>query len=64
MTEDQIKAYIEHKGVRCPYCESHDLIGDSLDECGELEARQGVECLACGKRWVDILTLTGVVPGE
>jgi DNA-directed RNA polymerase subunit RPC12/RpoP len=64
MTKDQIKAYVEHKGVRCPYCESCNLVGSSLVDWSEMEAREDVECGECGNKWMNIFTLTGIAPRE
>ena len=64
MTEDQIKAYVRHGGMRCPHCESPNLTGGSLEDAGEPGVRGDAECNTCGKKWVEIFTLTGVEPRE
>ena len=55
MTKEQIENYLEYGGLYCPLCSSSNLttIG-GMDEDG----CQSVKCLACGKMWIDVYTLT------
>lgn len=59
LTDKQIRVYIKNCGVACPYCGNPDTEGDS-GEFGE-NCSQEMRCLACGRRWIDLYTLTGVM---
>lgn len=59
ITDDPRQAfYLQHRGTRCPSCQSHDIdaMGDVYDvevnECG-----QDVRCQACGAQWRDVFRL-------
>ena len=57
MTPEQ---YTACGGVRCPFCNSHDIeAGSTTVEQGKIY--QDVECNACGKEWTDEYKLTGYV---
>jgi len=61
---DQLSArYLEHRGVRCPYCHSVQLEGDGID-LDEGGAYQPVRCLDCGRSWTDCYRLTGIVEDD
>lgn len=59
MTDEQKQKYLEHHGVLCPFCESSDIVGDSVD-IDEGGVTQYVTCSACGKGWTDVYKLTNV----
>jgi len=59
LTTKQIKKYIKDGGGTCPYCGSSTLDGDS-GEFGE-NCSQEVSCVDCGRQWIDLYTLTGIM---
>ena len=61
MTETQKKEYIEHGGVRCPYCDSYDLKIQSPDFDYKM-CWVSVSCLACGKEWDEHYVLEDIIP--
>jgi len=59
LTQKQREQYMATAGVRCPYCESDQVVGDSFDvEVGEV--RQDVSCNNCEETWVAIYSLVRV----
>ena len=52
-------AYVEGRGLRCPYCASQDIRADGMDVDGST-AWQEVSCNFCQKKWTDLFTLTGI----
>ena len=60
LTQEQIDNYLEFNGMVCPFCSSENI--STLDDFEiELnEAWQDVECLACGRDWIDVYKLTTV----
>lgn len=57
---DREREYIASGGSKCPFCKSTNIEG-----CGERDfdgdhAYNGCECLACGKTWDDVYSLTGI----
>ena len=59
LTDEMKKKYIESSGIGCPFCNSHQIEGDSFQSDGK-HVWQSVECLDCDKTWDDIYTLTDV----
>jgi len=57
--QDQYE-YINGNTNLCPYCKSENIEGDLMqpDVAG---ATQKVTCLDCGHRWMDELTITGII---
>jgi len=60
LTQEQIDYYLEHQGIRCPWCQS-----DDLDAAGELDqdaidCYQNVRCGNCGKEWSDHYKLVDI----
>lgn len=51
--------YVKRDCGRCPYCQSHDIVGDSLEVDGN-QVTQGVSCSECERSWTDVYTLTGI----
>lgn len=55
--------YVQHSGVRCPYCGSPDLDGGSVTvDAGA--AWQGISCNGCGESWQDQYKLVGYQPED
>jgi hypothetical protein len=54
------KKYVKSQGSFCPYCDSTDLEGGSMNGDGNYIAMQ-VYCLNCKSKWQDIYTLTGIL---
>ena len=59
LTNKQRARYIEHGGARCPFCNSTDITGRSV-EIDAGGATQDVSCEDCSETWWDVYTLTGV----
>ena len=54
-----IQAYVDTGGIHCPYCESDQLTGHSLDlEAGHVWL--AASCQSCDRRWEEQYTLAGV----
>mgnify|MGYP001612083688 CR=1 FL=1 len=64
LTKQDIKRYLKTPS-KCPYCGSPDITGKSIDVDGST-ATQEVGCDAndCGRSWIDVYTLTGVMETE
>lgn len=60
LSETEKQAYIDKGGVRCPYCSSYDIEGGQFNTEGG-GVYQEVECLSCGKSWIDNYTLTAIL---
>jgi len=59
LTEQQAKQYVESDGVRCPFCGSDDIEGESITvDAGRVYQR--VLCQVCGESWHDGYTLDSV----
>ena len=63
LTEEQKKKYLENGWAKCPFCESEDISGDSIDIEAN-EAWQNVSCSDCGKSWRDVYKLAFVETDE
>ena len=63
LTEQQIAEYLDQGGVICPYCESLNIEGDSV-EVDAGGSTQVVTCADCGASWYDCYTLTGIIEME
>jgi hypothetical protein len=55
------KQHVDNEGGQCPFCESWDIEGESLDIEGGV-ITQIVNCVDCSKEWVDVFTLTSYTP--
>lgn len=66
MDEKQKKYYLEHRGIKCPFCKKIDsaVVTGHLESNGINEARQKVECNICKKTWTDIYKLVDVATEE
>lgn len=62
LSEDLIKAYLEND-CDCLYCGSPNIAVGSL-EFPEQRILQPVECRDCGRHWIDVYTLTGIIEEE
>ena len=56
-TTDLNKKYMDSMGVRCPHCESYNLLTSSTKSDDNYCSRD-IECEDCGEEWVDVYTLT------
>ncbi len=57
LTPEQKQKYIESNNANlCPFCESADISGGSIEVAGK-EAWQEVSCNECGENWRDVYTL-------
>lgn len=57
------KEYVQTGGVRCPYCRSTNVEGQSIDvDAGE--ATQEMGCNDCNAEWVDCYKLVGYMAGS
>jgi transposase-like protein len=60
LTQEQIDYYLEHQGVRCPWCHSYSVQADGeLDQDG-VDCYQNVCCADCGKEWSDHYKLVDI----
>jgi transposase-like protein len=59
LTQWQITDYITHDGAFCPYCESNQISGGSIDVEGAA-AWQEITCNDCGKAWTDEFKLVSI----
>lgn len=61
-SEEQVKAYIEKKGVVCLYCGDNDIrespVTRGATETGKIVRE--VECFACARHWDDEYELVRV----
>ena len=53
------RKYLDHKGMKCPHCGGKNVEAGWIVE-GEDDIWQSIECVDCGKEWVDLFTLTGI----
>ncbi|MBW3598183.1 MAG: hypothetical protein KY475_13045 [Planctomycetes bacterium] len=61
LTKEQVTAYLEKRGNLCPYCESEQIEGQSI-EVNDGFATQEVICLNCSAVWMDEYRLVAVTP--
>ena len=59
LSEEQQKKYIEAGGVRCPFCASAEIEGQSV-EIDAGHATQAMGCQVCDREWVDRYVLVDV----
>lgn len=57
LSPEQKKYYLEHKGVRCPYCHSNNITTNNPIDADADYAWQEAECEDCGESWKDIYKL-------
>ena len=60
LTEQQKAEYIEHKGMRCPVCKSHEVQQDLSPDITEDGIFINCMCDSCEEEWVDKYVLTEV----
>ena len=58
ITEEQRKYYLEHSGLRCPFCHSDNIESGPL-ECDQ-DPYSDIKCNACGKEWTDLYKLVDI----
>ena len=63
MTDEQREQYLACHGLRCPWCRSEMIEGDSV-EVDSGHASQEVHCVDCGREWRDIYKLVDVEASE
>jgi hypothetical protein len=63
MTDEQREQYLASHGLRCPWCRSEMIEGDSV-EVDSGHASQEVHCVDCGREWRDIYKLVDVEASE
>ncbi len=63
LTEAQKQNYMVGGANLCPFCESADICGESVD-IDEREAWQEVSCNQCYERWRDVYKLAFVEDAE
>ena len=56
LTAEQKEAYLLNSGA-CPVCRSGNIEGQEHDYEGD-QVWQTIVCVACGKKWRDVFTLT------
>lgn len=59
LTEDQIAKYVAGEGCNCPFCDSDELEGGSINIEGN-NAYQGMFCHSCNAGWDDVYVLSGI----
>jgi len=63
MQVKQAKKYLEERGLACPFCNSWDIEGGSMDfEAGEIAQR--ISCHKCNERWTDVYKLVAVADAD
>jgi hypothetical protein len=59
LSPEQKAAYVSGGGLKCPFCQSDNLEGGSLDVAGPV-VRAEATCLDCDAEWIDVYTLSGI----
>jgi transposase-like protein len=59
MNPENAKRYLEMRGLVCPYCDSRDIEGGSMDFDAD-EMVQRISCHKCNERWTDVYKLVAV----
>jgi hypothetical protein len=63
MNPEKAKQYLEQHGCVCPFCNSWDIEGGSMNfEAGEIA--QSVSCHKCNEMWTDVYKLAAVADGD
>ena len=60
MTKTQQEQYLRDGGVKCPYCESMDIVVYAAGESEEGIKTEPVRCDNCQREWVDVYRLSSV----
>lgn len=60
LTEEQRATYLATRGLLCPFCETDNIEGGSV-EVNDGGAMQECNCADCGEEWTDIYKLINVV---
>jgi transposase-like protein len=51
--------YLNHHGLNCPFCESHEIEAPDGVEIEAGTATQNMGCRDCGREWTDFYKLIG-----
>jgi transposase-like protein len=63
MQVEQAKKYLEQRGLACPFCNSWDIEGGSMDfDAGEIAQR--ISCHECNEQWTDVYKLAAVADSD
>jgi len=63
MIPEKATEYLESRGIACPFCDSRDIEGGSMDfDAGEIAQR--IACHKCNKRWTDVYKLAAIVNSD
>jgi len=63
MNPEKARRYLEKYGLVCPFCDSQDIEGGSLDfEAGEIA--QKISCHNCGEMWTDVYKLVALANAD
>jgi len=54
--EDKVQEYVDSGGNHCLFCGSENIVAAGFADAGE-----PVECLDCGKTWLDCYELVSVL---
>lgn len=60
LTEEQRAMYLATRGLNCPFCETGNIEGGSV-EVNDGGAMQSCNCTDCEEEWTDIYKLSNVV---
>lgn len=55
------QVYLQTGGKKCPYCKSKKIEATVKVVRESPFINQNVSCLKCGKKWLDVYTLTDVL---
>lgn len=56
--------YIREGVGSCPYCGSDDIVSTGNNEEYETDYQAEMECLGCGKHWLDLYKLVSIAEME
>ena len=59
VTEEQQQQYVADGGIKCPACESEDIVGDYI-LVEEGVATQEMSCNHCDMEWTDVYRLVSI----
>lgn len=63
VTEEQKQQYVADGGIKCPGCESEDIVGDDIS-VEEGVATQEMSCNTCNLEWTDVYRLVSITPRQ
>ncbi|MGA8224834.1 MAG: hypothetical protein WB780_24540 [Candidatus Acidiferrales bacterium] len=63
MKPEKAKEYLAQGGFACPFCDSRDIEGGSMDfDAGEIAQR--ISCHECSEQWTDVYKLVAVADSD